>query len=102
MRREEKLLQLQMEQNPDDRMYVYWLIGGKKIKPALLGGVPPIADLFEYLQENYGQQSYCVMIRRRKTMILSCEMHIGVPLVHFPARDIRADIETLRQGRNLR
>ncbi|HBK93305.1 MAG TPA: hypothetical protein DDZ68_16715 [Parvularcula sp.] len=102
MHREEKLLQLQIEQNSDDRMDVYWLVNGKRIKPALLSGVPPISDLFEFLRDNYGRQSYCVMIRRKKTMILTHEVDIGVPLVHSPARDIRSDIETLRQGRRLR
>jgi hypothetical protein len=101
-RREEKLYQLQLEGNPDDRMYVYWLVNGKIIKPALLSGVTPFCDLFEFLRDNYGRQSYRVMIRRGKKMILRHDIHIGVPLVHFSARDIRADIETLRQGMSLR
>jgi hypothetical protein len=101
-RREEKLYQLQLEGHPDDRMYVYWLLNDKMIKPALLRGVPVISDLFEFLRDNYGAQSYRIMIRRGKEMMLTHTIHIGVPLVHYPARDIRADIETLRQGNSLR
>jgi hypothetical protein len=102
VRREEKLYQLQLEGHPDDRTYVYWLLNDKAIKPPLLRGVTPFSDLCEFLRDNYGEQSYRVMIRRGKKMMLRHDIHIGVPLRHFPARDIRADIETLRQGKSLR
>ena len=84
------------EANPDDCMYVYWMDGGRKIKPAILTNVTPFAELYEFLREEYGHQRYYVMIRRKRDIIFSGEIGIAVPLNFTSRKDIRAEIERLR------
>lgn len=97
-RREEKFEQLLAEENPDDRMYVYWRFRGEKVLPALLSNVTPFADLFPFLQSEYGEQEYYVMIRRKKPMLWSGIIRIAQPLNFTPRKDIRLEIERLRRA----
>lgn len=97
-RQQEKLEQILWEENPNDRLYAYWIDSGRRIKPAIIRGAIPFRDLFPFLQSEYGAQSYFLMIRRSKIMIFSGEIHVGVPLVFTPQKDIRLEIERLRRA----
>lgn len=98
-RKEEKLLQLLSEGHPDDRVYVYWRPKDKIVTPAILIACTPFEDLFEFLRDEYGEQWYRVMIRRRKEMQLRHDIGVAVPFNHFPRRDIRTEIEKLRHAK---
>lgn len=89
--------ELLWEENPDDHMYVYLIENGEKIHPAILKNVTPFVDLEMFLQQKYGAQSYCAIIRRGKKMILKHIFHIAQPLNFTPEADIRVEIEKLRR-----
>lgn len=91
--------ELLWEENPEDHMYVYWIENDEKTTPAILKNVTPFSDLEMFLQRRYGRQSYCVIIRRGKKMILKHVFHIAQPLKFTPEADIRAEIEILRRAK---
>ena len=97
-RKEEKLEQILWGENPNDKLYAYWIDDGRQIKPAIIRGAIPFRDLFPFLQSEYGKQSYFLMIRRGKIMLFSGEIHIDVPLIFTPQKDIRLEIERLRRA----
>jgi len=79
-------------------MYIYWVENGEKITPAILKNVTPFSDLEMFLQNRYGAQSYCAIIRRNKKMILKHIFHIAQPLKFTPEADIRAEIRNLQRA----
>lgn len=65
------------EQNREDAVYVYRIgIDEKTVKPHLLK-CGPWPELIEHLQAHYGGGSYRIMIRRRRTMILTITFAIA-------------------------
>lgn len=67
-------------------MYVYWIENGQKMYPAILKNVTPFVDLELFLQQKYGAQSYCAIIRRGKKMILKHDPHRATAEIHAGSR----------------
>lgn len=58
------------ESNPRDRVYVYRVVDGRPVKPALIIG-EPFPELMECLRDEHGGGRFQLMIRRGEKMLLS-------------------------------
>ncbi len=75
----EQLFALLDECHPRDRLYVYRVVDGKWVKPALIKG-RPFPDLLDYLRDHHDGGKFWIIIRRGETMLLSGTVLIGTPL----------------------
>ncbi len=75
----EQLFTLLGEYHPRDRLYVYRVVDGEPVSPALIKG-RPFPDLLDYLRDHHGGGKFRIMIRRGETMMLSGTVLIGTPL----------------------
>ena len=75
----EQLFALLDEYHPRDRLYVYRVVDGKPVKPALING-RPFPDLLDYLRDHHDGGKFWIIIRRGETMLLSGTVLIGTPL----------------------
>lgn len=78
-RLDEQLVQLLDESDPRIRVYVYRMIGNKKIKPALYVG-RPFETLESYIRDKFGGGLYYIMIRRGEIMLLAGTIAFELPL----------------------
>jgi hypothetical protein len=60
-------------------MYIYRFIDEKIVNPYLYGG-PLIEKFLEYTRDEFGGGDFYVIIRRGKTMLLTGDFGIGLPL----------------------
>jgi len=74
------LWQLLDDSDPRLRTYVYRLLDGLKLKPALYIGAP-YDGLMEWLRDKHGGGAFHIIIRRGKRMELS-----GIVCIHAPPR----------------
>lgn len=78
------------ETDPRLRVYVYRMIGNRKIKPSLYAG-PPFGTLEEYIRDEFGGGMFYIMIRRGETMELAGTIAILLPLNHPRNRQDRSN-----------
>ena len=71
--------QLLDDPDPQLRAYVYRMLNGRKVFPALFAG-EPFRDLVDWLRDYHGGGEFHVIIRRGKHMELSGILCIGAPL----------------------
>ncbi len=74
----EQLFALLDEYHPRDRLYVYRVVNGHPVTPALLNS-QPFPDLLEHLRDHYGGGTFRLLIRRGDKMILSRTIAIEPP-----------------------
>ena len=84
------------EENPLDRVYVYWVVDGRRIKPAIIANSATHRDFEEDLRNTYGAFEYDIMVRRKRIMICTHRISFANPLEFIPEKDIRAEIKNLR------
>lgn len=78
-RLENLLWQILDEGGPEYRVYLYRLMNGKPVTPAMWKG-GPFPDLLEYLRDHHGGGEFRILIRRSDRMVLSGRIGIAVPL----------------------
>jgi hypothetical protein len=78
-RLESLLWQILDEGGPEYRVYVYRLVRGQAITPAIWKG-RPFPDLLNYLRDQHGGGEFRILIRRSDRMILSGRIGIAIPL----------------------
>lgn len=61
---------------PTTRVYLYRLINGQTVKPALWSG-PPFPSLIEFMQKQFGGGSFLCLVRCGKQMRLSGILRIA-------------------------
>jgi len=98
--KEMKLQAILEEENPLDCVYAYWIVDGKRVKPAIIKNHGAHTNFLEDLRDEFGAYEYEIMIRRKRTMIIKCRMKFGEPLNFVPAKDIYAEIARLRKEKN--
>ena len=98
----EKLWQIADASNPDDHMYIYLVIDGRTIKPAVWSNVTPCEEMFDDLRDTYGTAMYEFLVRHRRIAILKMRMGIEAPINLTPERDIYADIERLQREKAIK
>jgi hypothetical protein len=74
----ELLFTLLDEYHPRDRLYVYRVVDGAPVRPALIKGWP-FSDLLEHLRDDHGGGEFRIMIRRGDKMMLSGTISIAPP-----------------------
>lgn len=95
LRKEARLFEVLLEQRPEDVAYGYWVNNGMRITPAVYRGAS-FPDLYEFLRDEFGPYTYDIMIRRNRTMTATARIHLAPKINHFPRKDIRAEIQRLR------
>jgi hypothetical protein len=75
----ELLFTLLDEYHPRDRLYVYRVVNGEPVRPALING-QPFPDLLDYLRDHHDGGKFWIIIRRGETMMLSGTVRIGCPI----------------------
>ena len=78
IRLSERLFAILDDYHPRDRMYVYRVVDGQPVTPALLNR-RPFPDLLEYLRDHDGGGEFRLLIRRGDKMILSGTIAIEPP-----------------------
>ncbi|MDX2277210.1 MAG: hypothetical protein NW206_17325 [Hyphomonadaceae bacterium] len=76
VRLEEKLHMLLRDPDPDLTVYVYRLVNGRTLKPALLRAYP-FRGLLTHIQESYGGGAFAIFIRRGPRMELTGSVRIA-------------------------
>lgn len=79
IRLEEKFIALLNDPDPDLIVYVYRLLDGRTLKPALLHAYP-FPSLLSHIQEDYGGGAFGIFIRRGPRMELTGGVLIAAPL----------------------
>lgn len=75
---DEMLWRLLDDPDPRLRTYIYRIVGGELIKPAVYVGLP-FTDLMEWLQSRFGTAEFGILIRRGPTIILSGAIAVEIP-----------------------
>ena len=75
----EQLFALLDDCHPRDRLYVYRVVDGAPVTPALING-RPFPDLLDYLRDHHGGGKFRLIVRRGETMKLSGTVRIGTPI----------------------
>lgn len=77
-RLETLLWQVLDESGPEYRIYVYRVVHGQAVTPAMWKG-GPFPDLLDYLRDQHGGGEFRILIRRSDRMILSGKIRIATP-----------------------
>jgi hypothetical protein len=83
-RLEGQLWQILDRADPRDRLYVYRILDGEVMKPAVLK-CQPFPELMPYLQDRFNGGDFQLLIRRSDRMILAGTIAIAPPAVRHPA-----------------
>ena len=75
----EQLFTILDDHHPRDHLYVYRVVDGQPVTPALLNG-RPFPDLLEYLRDHHGGGKFRLIVRRGDEMRLSGIVRIGCPI----------------------
>lgn len=66
----EKFFHILNNADPRNRLYVYRVLDGKPMKPAVLNGAP-FPDLLQHLRDELGGGTFKLLIRRSDQMIFA-------------------------------